>query len=61
MDPLESGRIVAIYAAGKQYAMGIGITTMSDSDVRSINKGVCVEMYHHLLDGLWLNPNVDTK
>lgn len=60
-DYIEKGKPVAIYIEGKEHAIAIGITTMSNDDVVKINKGVCVEVYHHLGDGLWMTPNIDTK
>lgn len=47
---------VAIYAEGKQHALAIGITKMSTSDIKSINKGIAVENVHYLMDGLWQTP-----
>lgn len=61
MVPLQANQYVAIYAAGFKHAMAIGKTVMSDNDVRDINKGVAVEIYHHMLDGLWHNKTIDTK
>ncbi|KAJ3142485.1 hypothetical protein HK100_002928 [Physocladia obscura] len=44
---------VAIYAEGKQHALGVGLTKMSTEDIRRINKDVGVENMHCLYDGLW--------
>jgi PUA domain protein len=60
-DYIEKGKPVAIYIEGKQHAIAIGITTMSNNDVVKTNKGVCVEVYHHLGDGLWMTPHIDSK
>lgn len=44
---------VAIYAAGKEHAMAIGMTKMSTEDIRKINKDIGVINVHYLNDGLW--------
>jgi PUA domain protein len=44
---------VAIYAEGKESATGIGLTKMSSEDIKSINKGIGVELITHLGDDLW--------
>ena len=53
MDEVEKGQIVAIYGEGKEHAMAIGITLMSTANIRSVNKGHCIENIHHMTDGLW--------
>jgi len=40
-------------AEGKQHALAIGETILSTDDISSINKGIGVESYHYLNDGLW--------
>ena len=50
------GEPVAIYAEGKEHCMALGITTMSTADIRSVNKGIAVEIVHYLLDGLYNEP-----
>jgi len=44
---------VAIYAEGKESATGIGLTKMSSEEIKSINKGIGVELITHLGDDLW--------
>lgn len=44
---------MAIYAEDKEHAMAVGLTTMSTADMREQNKGIGVELMHHLNDGLW--------
>jgi PUA domain protein len=44
---------VAIYAEGKEHAVGVGITKMTTEDMRKINKGVGVETVTYLGDDLW--------
>lgn len=49
---------VAIFAEGKQHPLAVGMTKMSTQDIRGVNKGVAVETYHCLMDGLWQSPNM---
>ncbi|KAK6463516.1 PUA-like domain-containing protein [Scheffersomyces coipomensis] len=49
--PVDS--IVTIYAEGKEHALAIGKLTMSTDDIKSINKGIGIELLHYLGDGLW--------
>lgn len=51
--PIEAEKPVAIYAEGKQHAMGVGLTKMSTEQIRTLNKGIAVESYHFLMDELW--------
>ena len=53
MTPADKGTVVAIMAEGKTHALAVGCTAMSTGDIASINKGVGVENYHYLNDGLW--------
>lgn len=55
---MESGAAVAIYAAGKEHAMAVGVTKMSTADMRLLNKGIGVDNLHHLNDGLWKTPTL---
>ncbi|KAI8849406.1 malignant T cell amplified sequence 1, isoform CRA_b [Chytridium lagenaria] len=45
--------LVAITAEGKDHALAIGLTKMSDKDIKSINKGIAIENIHHVYDGLY--------
>ena len=38
---------------GKEHALAIGKTLMSTEDITKKNKGIGVECYHYLNDGLW--------
>ena len=38
---------------GKEHALGVGKTLMSTEDITKKNKGIGVECYHYLNDGLW--------
>ncbi|KRX09126.1 PUA-like domain [Pseudocohnilembus persalinus] len=52
-EKAEVGHPVAIYAEGKQHAMGIGILIMSPEDIKNVNQGHCIQTYHVIGDGLW--------
>lgn len=52
-DEVDADTPVAIFAEGREHAMAIGLTKLSTQDMRTINKGVAVDMIHHLNDGLW--------
>jgi PUA domain protein len=49
---------VAIYAEEKDNAMAVGLTVMSTQEMRDVNKGIGVELLHHLNDGLWKTPTL---
>ena len=57
-DEAPEGAPVAIYAEGKEHAMAVGLTKLSTADIREVNKGVAVELMHHLNDGLWKTTRV---
>jgi predicted RNA-binding protein (TIGR00451 family) len=50
---------VAIYAEDKEHAMAVGLTTLSTQEMREVNKGIGVELMHHLNDGLWKTTKMD--
>lgn len=52
-ENLPVGTPVAVYAAGKELALGIGLLSMSTDDIKSINKNIGVENICHLGDDLW--------
>lgn len=52
-EGIEAEQVVTIMAEGKQHALAVGLTKMSGSDMKSINKGIAVETIHYLNDGLW--------
>lgn len=52
-ENLEKDTIVTIYAEGKENALAIGKLTMSTDEIKSINKGIGIELLHYLGDGLW--------
>eukprot|EP00095_Tigriopus_kingsejongensis_P009943 snap_masked-scaffold981_size73921-processed-gene-0.2 protein:Tk09943 transcript:snap_masked-scaffold981_size73921-processed-gene-0.2-mRNA-1 annotation:"translation machinery-associated protein 20" len=53
MTACEEGSVVAIVAEGKEHALAVGVTTMSTQAITQKNKGIGVENYHYLNDGLW--------
>jgi PUA domain protein len=53
MTPVPSETVVAIMAEGKENALAIGKTVMSTEEIAAKNKGIGVETYHYLNDGLW--------
>ncbi|KAI8868047.1 translation machinery-associated [Ramicandelaber brevisporus] len=52
-DKFKAGDVVAVYANGKENALAIGIAKMSDDEIRTVNKGIAIEVVHVLGDGLW--------
>jgi len=58
MTPAEAGTVVGIFAEGKTHALAVGKTNMSTKDIKEKNKGIGVENYHYLNDGLWNMPKV---
>lgn len=52
-ESLPKDSVVTIYAEGKENALAIGKLTMSTDDIKSINKGIGIELLHYLGDGLW--------
>jgi len=53
MTACPENTVVAIFAEGKEHALGVGKTLMSTEDITKKNKGIGVECYHYLNDGLW--------
>lgn len=53
MTPCSKGAIVAIMAEGKQHAVAVGGTSLSSDEILSVNKGIGIENFHYLNDGLW--------
>ncbi|SCU84137.1 LAFA_0D08372g1_1 [Lachancea sp. 'fantastica'] len=54
----ENESLVIITAENKENALAVGRLLMSTEDIKSINKGHGVELYHHLGDCLW-HFNID--
>ncbi|CEO96005.1 PUA domain-containing protein [Plasmodiophora brassicae] len=55
---VDQDTVCAIYAEGKEHALAIGVTKMSTEKIRSENKGIAVDVLHHLNDGLWTMPSL---
>lgn len=58
ITPAEKGTVVAVMAEGKEHALAIGCTAMSTQEIAAKNKGVGVENYHYLNDGLWCMKDI---
>ncbi|KAL7271747.1 translation machinery-associated protein 20 [Rhizina undulata] len=52
-EKIDAGTVVAINAEGKENACMVGVLKMGTEEIKSVNKGVGVETFHHLGDGLW--------
>ncbi|KAI0797801.1 hypothetical protein C8Q75DRAFT_739734 [Abortiporus biennis] len=50
---LPADKPVAIFAEGKEHAVGIGITKLGTEEIKKVNKGVGVETVTYLGDDLW--------
>ncbi|KZS98962.1 hypothetical protein SISNIDRAFT_545805 [Sistotremastrum niveocremeum HHB9708] len=46
-------KAVAIFAEGKDHPCGVGLTKLSSEEIKSVNKGVGVEIVTYLGDDLW--------
>ena len=55
-DNIKVGDAVAIHVEGKLHAVGVGFAMMAPKEIRTKNKGPCIDNVHHLGDGLWMNP-----
>ena len=57
LPPLEAAipasHPVALYAEGKESAAGIGLMKLSSEEIKSVNKGIGVELITHVGDELW--------
>ncbi|KAL0580242.1 translation machinery-associated protein 20 [Marasmius crinis-equi] len=52
-EALPPGTPVAIFAEGKEHAVGVGITKMGTEEMRKVNKDIGVETVTYLGDDLW--------
>ena len=57
-EAIASGKAVAIYAEGKEHAVGIGLTKMGTDEIRKINKNIGVENVSYLGDDLWMTQKI---
>ncbi len=53
-DALPAGTPVAIYAEGKEHAVGLGVLKMGTEEIKKVNKNVGVETVTYLGDDLWM-------
>ena len=56
---IDAEQPVAIYAEGKEHAMAVGMTKMSNTQICEVNKGIAVETVHYLMDGLWQTVRIE--
>ncbi|KAG6874088.1 hypothetical protein C0995_006945 [Termitomyces sp. Mi166 len=52
-EALPAGTAVAIYAEGKDHAVGVGLLKLGTEEIRQVNKDVGVELAMYLGDELW--------
>ncbi|KAK9480628.1 PUA-like domain-containing protein [Lipomyces japonicus] len=52
-ESIPAGTVVAIFAEGKQHAVAVGKLLMSTDEIKTVNKGIGIEVATHLGDGLW--------
>ena len=57
-ESIPSGKAVAIFAEGKEHAVGIGLTKMSTEEIRRVNKNIGVENICYIGDDLWLTQKI---
>jgi PUA domain protein len=51
---LPAGAPIAIHCEGKEHAIGVGILKMGTEEIKSVNKGIAVDITTYLGDGLWV-------
>lgn len=52
-NEIKAGTPVAIFAEGKEHAVGLGITKMDTEEMRRVNKNIGIETVTYLGDDLW--------
>lgn len=52
-DKIPAGAPVAIFAEGKEHAVGLGVTKMDTEEMRRVNKNIGIETVSYLGDDLW--------
>ncbi|KIY51026.1 hypothetical protein FISHEDRAFT_71320 [Fistulina hepatica ATCC 64428] len=57
-EAIPAGTVVAIFAEGKEHAVGVGTTKMSTADMKKVNKDVGVETATYLGDDLWMLQSI---
>lgn len=50
---IPEGTVVAVMAEGKTHALAMGLMKMSSDDIKTVNKGIGVDVLTHLGDPLW--------
>ncbi|QRW27201.1 sulfide-quinone oxidoreductase [Rhizoctonia solani] len=50
---LPAGAPIAIHCEGKEHAIGVGVLKMGTEEIKSVNKGIAVDIATYLGDGLW--------
>ncbi|KAL4511625.1 hypothetical protein ABPG72_012470 [Tetrahymena utriculariae] len=53
-EGVEYGKVVAIYADGKEHAMGVGVAILNDQGIKEAEMGEAIITKHVIGDGLWL-------
>lgn len=49
----EKGKVVVVYAEGKENALAVGKLLMDTNEIKEVNKGMGIEVLHYIGDGLW--------
>ncbi|EMR09557.1 hypothetical protein PNEG_02144 [Pneumocystis murina B123] len=50
---IDAEKTVSIMVYGKEHAVAVGLTKLSSSDIKTINKGIGIENIHYIGDSLW--------
>ena len=53
LPEVDADSYVAIMCEGKQYALGIGRTTMSKNQMQKVGKGIGLELITYIGDDNW--------
>jgi PUA domain protein len=56
---LEEGSGIVIMAEGKEHALAVGMLKMSTEGIRSVNKGMAIQVDHFLGDGLFSTEEIE--
>ncbi|KAG5728328.1 Translation machinery-associated protein 20 [Termitomyces sp. T112] len=57
-EALGAGTAVAIYAEGKEHAVGVGVLKLGTEEMRRVNKDVGVDVASYLGDDLWAHKSL---
>lgn len=58
MDDVPSQTVVGVYGPDKSHPVAVGQALLATSAIRTVDKGVGIENWHHLSDGLWNCPTL---